>query len=266
MRAPVPEAGAPRIIVAEDPNALAEEASELLLACLAEGVEARGRARMILAGGTTPRRTYSLLASGIAARGLPVRALAWFFGDERWVTPLDPQSNECMARATLLGPIGAPEDTIHSWNAGAGNPVECASRYGQALRTALQGEVPDVLLLGVGPDGHTASLFPGAAAWLPDGRKVPVGPRLSTEHAAAAIRGGSSPGWRLTLCPDILGSARHVVFIASGADKADAVRRAVNGDADTPAAWIRGTTTTFIVTRDAAGAGDTGYSVDIRHA
>jgi 6-phosphogluconolactonase/glucosamine-6-phosphate isomerase/deaminase len=68
----------------------------------------------------------------------------------------------------------------------------------------------------------------------------------------------------LTLCPDILGSARHVVFIASGADKADAVRRAVNGDANTPAAWIRGTTTTFIVTRDVAGAGDTGFSVERR--
>jgi 6-phosphogluconolactonase len=129
--------------------------------------------------------------------------------------------------------------------------VDCARRYGESLRTALHGEKPDVLLLGVGPDGHTASLFPGATAWLPEGRKVPVGQRMCAGSAAAAVQRGDAPGWRLTLCPDILGSARHVVFLAAGADKADAVRRAVNGDADTPAAWIRGMTTTYIVTRDA---------------
>jgi 6-phosphogluconolactonase len=160
-----------------------------------------------------------------------------------------------MARETLLGRIDAPENTIHSWHAGAGDPVECARLYAESLHAALQGEVPDIVLLGVGPDGHTASLFPGATAWLPAGRKVPVGPRMSTGDLAAAIQGGNAPGWRLTLCPAILCRARHVVFLAAGADKTDAVRRAVNGDVGTPAAWIRGTTTTFIVTRDAAGAG-----------
>ena len=266
MPAAVPEAGAPRIIVAENLEALAEEASALLLTCLAEQVGAHGRASIILAGGSTPRRTYALLAAGISARGIPVRALEWFFGDERWVPPEDPRSNERMARETLLGPINAPEDSIHSWNAGVGDPVECARRYCELLPAALEGDVPDILLLGIGPDGHTASLFPGATAWLPDGRQVPIAQRLSSEYAAAAIQGGNAPGWRLTLCPDILGTARHVVFLAAGADKTEAVRRAVKGDANTPAAWIRGTTTTFIVTRDAAGTGDTGFGVDICHA
>jgi 6-phosphogluconolactonase len=264
--ASVSEAGAPRVIVAEDPEALAEEASALLLSRLAEALDKHGRARMILAGGSTPRRTYSLLPAGLSALGIPVRALSWFFGDERWVSRFDPQSNEGMVRETLLGPLHAPEDTIHSWNAGVGDPVECARQYAESLRAALQGESPDVLLLGVGPDGHTASLFPGATAWLPDGRKIPIGRRSCAGFAAAAVQGGAAVGWRLTLCPDILGSARHVVFLASGVDKTNAVRRAVNGDAETPAAWIRGTTTTFIVTRDTAGTGDTGFGVDIRHA
>lgn len=261
-----PDAGAPRIIVAEDREALAEEASALLLARFSEQLSARGRARVILAGGSTPRRTYSLLASALSARGVPPGRLEWFFGDERWVSASDPQSNEGMARETLLRPIGAPEETIHSWNAGAGDPVECARRYGEALRAALEGEAPDVLLLGIGPDGHTASLFPGATAWFPDGRRLPVGPGLPSDFAAAAIQRGTSPGWRLSLCPDMLGSARHVVFLASGADKIDAVRRAVNGDAAAPAGWIRGTTTTFIVTRDAAGTADTGFGMEVRHA
>ncbi len=256
--APVPEPAAPRIIVAEDLDALAEEASELLLASMAEGVRARGRVRVILAGGSTPRGAYGLLVAGIAARGLPVRAFDWYFGDERWVPTSDPQSNEGMARETLLGPVGAPEETVHSWNAGTGDPVDCARLYGESVRASLQGEAPDILLLGVGPDGHTASLFPGATVRLPDGRKAPVEP-VARGFVAAAVRGGALPGWRLTLCPDILGSARHVVFLAAGADKAQAVRRAVNGDVETPAAWIRGGTTTFIVTRDAVGTGVAGF-------
>jgi 6-phosphogluconolactonase len=249
--APQPEADAPRIIVAENLEALAEEASALLLTRIAEQIGIRGRASIILAGGSTPRRTYSLLASGISARGLPVRSLQWFFGDERWVPPEDQGSNERMARETLLGRIIAPEDSIHSWNAGVGDPVECARRYCELVPAALEGGVPDIVLLGVGPDGHTASLFPGATAWLPNGQQLPVARKLSSEYAAAAVQGGTLPGWRLTLCPDILGRARHVVFLAAGADKTDAVRRAINGDAGTPAAWIRGTTTTFVVTRDA---------------
>jgi 6-phosphogluconolactonase len=250
---PVPEAGAPRVIVAENLEALAEEASALMLSRLAEAVNERGGARVILAGGSTPRRTYTLLAAGLSSVGIRPRVLSWFFGDERWVSRDDPQSNEGMARETLLGPLGAPEDTIHSWNAGSGDPVECARRYGESLRAALHGEKPDLLLLGVGPDGHTASLFPGATAWLTEGRKVQVGQRMCAGAAAAAVQRGSAPGWRLTLCPDILGSTRHVVFLAAGADKVDAVRRALNGDPETPAAWIRGMTTTWIVTRDAAG-------------
>lgn len=251
--APVPEAASPLIVVADSLEALAEEASGLVLSYLAASVGERGRARVILAGGSTPRRTYSLIASGISARSLPAHAVDWYFGDERWVLPTDPQSNEGMARETLLAPIAASESTIHSWKPGRGHPVDCARSYGGALQADLRGEEPDILLLGVGPDGHTASLFPGATAFLPDGRTVPVAPSVSAQFPAAAIRGGGAPpGWRLTLCPDFLRTSRHVVFLAAGADKAGPVRRAVDGDTGTPAAWIRGITTHFIVTRDAA--------------
>jgi 6-phosphogluconolactonase len=156
-------------------------------------------------------------------------------------------------RETLLAPIAAPESSIRSWKAGHGDPVECARRYGEALLAEPKAEKPDILLLGIGPDGHTASLFPGASACLPDGRTVPVARDISPQFPAAAIRGGGAPaGWRLTLCPDFLRTSRHVVFLASGADKAGPVRGAVNGDAGTPAGWIRGVTTLYIVTRDAA--------------
>jgi len=254
----------PLQVVVEDRDALAEEAGRIVLERVAEALAVRRRASVILAGGSTPRVMHAWLAGNIRGRNLQVGRVTWYLGDERWVPVEDPQSNEGMARETLLGPIGAPEDTIASWGAGRGDPVECARRYGETVRARLESEAPDVLVLGIGADGHTASLFPGSTAFLPDGRQLPVEPGLP--GTAAAIRGGNAPDWRLTLCPGILRSARHVIFLVSGADKADAVRRAANGDPLTPAAWIRGGTTTFVVTRDAAGSADTGYGPDIRRA
>ena len=255
-----------RVVVTEDPDALAEEASLLVLTCVAHAVKRRGRAHVVLAGGGTPRRTHLLIARGIQERRLAPDALAWWFGDERWVPSSDPQSNEGMARQTLLNLIDAPPDSIHSWNAGVGEPLECARLYGDGLVRELADGRLDVVMLGVGPDGHTASLFPGSTLFLPDGRKVPVSPRLPGGFAAAAVRGGNAPGWRLTLTPEVLRSARQVVFLVSGADKTGALRRAVNGDPELPAAWIRGESTAFICTRDAAGSADTGYGPEIRHA
>jgi 6-phosphogluconolactonase len=249
----MPEAAGPRVVVVDDLEALAEEASSRVLSYLAESLAQRVRARVFLAGGSTPRKAYAKIASGILSQSLPVGQIAWYFGDERWVPPTDPQSNERMARETLLAPIEAPESSIRSWKAGDGDPVSCARRYGEALLAEPGAGRPDILLLGIGADGHTASLFPGASACLPDGRTVPVARDISPQFPAAAIRGGGAPaGWRLTLCPDFLRTSRHVVFLASGADKAGRVRGAVNGDANTPAGWIRGVTTLYIVTRDAA--------------
>ncbi len=260
-----PDAGTvPRVIAVADREHLGEEAGGIVLQRFEEALAARGRVSVILSGGSTPRAMHAWLASNIRERKLPVSAVTWYLGDERWVPVGDPQSNEGMARETLLGPIGAPEHAIVSWDAGTGDPVECARRYGESVRGRLGSDAPDVLVLGIGADGHTASLFPGSTAFLPGGRQLPVGPGLP--GTAAAINGGNAAGWRLTLCPGVLRSARHVVFLVSGADKTVAVKRAVDGDPATPAAWIRGGTTTFVVTRDAAGSADTGYGPEIRRA
>ncbi|HET6451974.1 MAG TPA: 6-phosphogluconolactonase [Spirochaetia bacterium] len=259
----MPGADAPGIIAAEDADALAEEASSLVMGWIVSAIREHGGAHVVLAGGGTPRKTHAAMAAAIRERDLPRDAVHWWFGDERWVPVSDAQSNEGMARQTLLGPAGIADHLIHSWGAGAGEPADCASRYGQAMSGALGGRGPDVVMLGVGPDGHTASLFPGSTIALPGGRELPMGPRFPDGSAAAAVRGGSLPGWRLTLSPGMLGSARHVLFLATGADKRDAVRRAVNGDPGTPAAWVRGMTTTFIVTRDVEWPADTGHGPKI---
>jgi len=256
----------PRTLVTEDAHALAEEAGRLLLSTIEEALAARGRARVILAGGETPRETYALVGEGLRARKVPMEKLAWFFGDERWVNRTHPRSNEGMARDMLLNRIGAPENTIHSWDAGWGNPVECAGLYGRSVRELMgrPEDAPDLLILGLGPDGHTASLFPGAAAHMPGGGRVPVSPDMPGE--AAAVEGAAERGWRLTLCPVFLRTSRCVVFLAAGADKAPALRRARSGESATPAAWIRGAATWFVATREAMGAEEPGYGREILHA
>ena len=250
--------------MAEDARALAELASELLLARIADAISARKAARIILAGGNTPKETYALLASGITGRKIPPRDLGWFLGDERWVGRDDPQSNEGMARAALLDRIGAPDESLHSWNAGIGDPVACARLYGETISRSLGDAPPDLLILGLGADGHTASLFPGAVAHLPGGARVPVGPAMPA--IAAAVQAGAGKGWRLTLCPALLRRSRCVVFLVAGADKADALRRVRSGDPATPGSWVRGESTFYVATRDAAGRELPQYGPDVRHA
>ena len=155
-----------------DAGALAEAACDLALGKIEEALAARDRACMVLAGGSTPRLAYSLLGRQIIRRRLPVDRITWLFGDERWVPVSDAQSNEGMARETLLGPIGSPESCVLSWHAGTGDPVQCARRFAEAAPG--EAGTPDLLFLGMGADGHTASLFPDGTAHLTDGGEAPV--------------------------------------------------------------------------------------------
>jgi 6-phosphogluconolactonase len=258
--------GGLQIVVADDAEHLAHEASSLILTRLTAALESRGKASVILAGGSTPRPTHALLASGIRNAGLAVGSVSWFFGDERWVAVGDPQSNEGMARETLLGPLDAAEQSINSWHAGSGDPVDCARRYAALVRAGMgtPRTAPDVLILGMGADGHTASLFPDASVRLYDGREIPVSRSLPVE--AAAVMAGPTRGWRLTLCPDFLKTSRTVIFLVAGADKAPALQRAREEDPRTPASWIRGSDTFFIATRDAFGPETPAYGPALRHA
>ena len=186
---------------------------------------------MALCGGSTPGKAYELTAELVPDWG----EVELWWGDERCVPPDDERSNFRLARLTLLDRLETPPRAIHRVQ-GELEPLESADRYDQEL----QGVTLDLVLLGIGADGHTASLFPHSAA-LEETTRLAV----AVEHPDVA---------RVTLTPRPLRAARHVVFLAVGDGKADAVERAFGAEPNpaTPASLIRGQRTTVILDRSAA--------------
>jgi 6-phosphogluconolactonase len=198
-----------RITTCPDAEAVAGRAASLIARQLREALEARGAAHLALSGGGTPSRTYELLARELDRwDGIEV-----WFADERCVPPEDSESNYRLARETLLDPAPVPAEQVHRM-AGELGPEQGAARYAEALQERL-GERPtlDVIVLGIGPDGHVASLFPGAAT-------------LDAGAGATALGVHDSPKpppERITLSLELLRAARSCVLLATGASKADAV-------------------------------------------
>ena len=191
--------GQPDIRVFEDPQSLFEGAAEEFASQATAAVRSRGRFTVALSGGSTPRSLYSLLATRAS---LPWDKIYFFFGDERHVPPDNPESNYRMARESLLSKIPIPPENVFRVPAENPDANQAAEAYEQTLRTFFNtapGSFPrfDMILLGMGPDGHTASLFPGTAAlqekarWVVSqlGGKVQDGsPHANT--ARAEQRGG----------------------------------------------------------------------------
>lgn len=163
---------------------------------------------LALAGGSTPRPVYEALAT---AATVPWRCIEIFFGDERAVPPDAPDSNYRMARESLLSRVPILDEHVHRMRAEARSPEEAAREYASVLPKAM-----DLVLLGIGSDGHTASLFPGADT-------------LRATAAVVPAMGPVPPRQRLTMSPSVLAAAHRIMVLASGLAKADAVARALTG-------------------------------------
>ena len=212
-------APAENVRVLPDASALARAAADVVLARARDAVAARGSFHIALAGGSTPRATYIELArrTELAQRVVAADFAHWhaWFGDERCVPPEDALSNHHMVRETgLLARL--PPSQVHRMRGEATDPASEAERYAQELSDAL-GTPPrlDVVLLGLGADGHTASLFPGT-------------PALEARGWVAVGRAPTPPFERLTLTLATLAEARHVLFLVAGADKRAALERTLD--------------------------------------
>lgn len=219
----------PEIKVLPDPAAIAEAAAERVLAAADEAIALAGRFRIGLSGGSTPKLLFQRLASdGYRAR-VNWTSVEVFFADERCVPPDHADSNYRMARETLLAHVPIPGDNVYRMRGEAEPPEEAAVEYGRMLKekfggpTIEEGAGLDLLLLGMGEDGHTASLFPGTPA-LAEAKH-----RCVAQYVEHSTTGKS---WRLTLTAPFINRAREVLFLVAGAGKAKVLSDVLEGPRD----------------------------------
>lgn len=204
------------------PQELFAAAAEEVLRDAREAVETRGRFTLALSGGSTPKNLYNLLATN-ARNAMPWDRTYFFWGDERHVPPTDPDSNYRMADEVMLSKVPVPPGNVFRMAAENPDAVAAADAYEKTLRKFFQleaGGVPqfDLILLGMGPDGHTASLFPGTAGLQENSRLVIANwvEKLKTH--------------RLSFTLPVLNAARCVAFLVSGIDKAPALHAVLEED------------------------------------
>lgn len=225
---------APEVRILEDADELAETAAGLIVDLATSAVAQRGRFSVALAGGATPRTTYERLARPPLSELMPWAQTFVFFGDERGVPAEHADSNYGMASRALLSKVPIPPRQVFRIPGEGSDPEAVAAEYARTLAEALgvrRGEVPrlDLVLLGVGIDGHTASLFPGSPVLKEVFRPV------AAVHAAAAVI-----PQRFTLTFPILNAAACVVFLVSGSVKAKVVKAALaERVASLPAGMVR---------------------------
>jgi len=203
---------APERLVIAEALRLAETAADWIAAVMEADIHERGRCAVGLAGGGTPRPVYERLAREPYAQRVRWRDVEVFFGDERAVAADDPASNYGMVKAALLSRVPIPAARVHRMEAEAGDPDAAARSYERLLPDSL-----DLLLLGMGQDGHTASLFPGSPALGEQRRRV------------VPVVGTKPPPRRLTITPPVIAAARRIAVLVVGADKAPAAARALQG-------------------------------------
>lgn len=198
-----------QLTVAGDADAAARTTAERIVAAIDEARAQRGAAHISLAGGRTPARTYRLLGRLVS----DWRDVHLWLGDERCVPLDDKDSNYALVVDTLLAYPHDPPPTVHAWRGADADPAKAAEAYEAELRAALPGELPtlDVALLGLGEDGHTASLFPDDPVL--DER----------ERLCVPVHGTKPPFDRLTMTLPMLRAARKALVLAEGAGKAWAV-------------------------------------------
>ena len=239
-----------RLISVSDPDVLAQTAAEHLVARIAANT---GPVAICLTGGSSPKRLYALLAREPYKNRIAWNRVHWFIGDERFVPPGDPHHNMTMARQLLLDQC-APAANIHPMPTDGPSPEESARRYERKLKSFYGADqltnirpLFDVVLLGIGPDGHTASLFPDHGAlderkrWVVGVAQAPVEPRVP----------------RVTLTFVALASCREMLFEVAGADKRAILTRVLAGE-NLPANRARSIGETVLLADEAALAEELG--------
>jgi 6-phosphogluconolactonase len=233
--------------VLPDPATVAEAAADRFVSAARAAIDERGVFRVALSGGGTPKQVYPLLMEPARRGAVDWEAVEFFWGDERAVPPDHPDSNFGVAYGMLISQLpGVRPDHIHRMPAEAPDLDAAALSHESELRLAFGargGDPPtfDLVWLGMGPDGHTASLFPDSDG-LDENERWVIGNFAPSQDA-----------WRMTLTFPVLNAGRDVLFVVTGADKADALREVRAGGSSLPAARVDGGQVEWLIDVAAAG-------------
>jgi 6-phosphogluconolactonase len=210
------------IIVGRDIAELNKFAAERFARFAVESINDRGRFTVALSGGSTPKAFFHLLASEPFRSQVDWGNVLFFFGDERNVPLNSEESNYRTARENLFDSLNISKDKVFRWKTELGDPVSIADDYEKTIRAHFDTEPPvfDLILLGMGTDGHTASLFPGTLA-LDETERIAVPNHVPAMNTV-----------RLTLTYPVINAARNVAFLVAGTDKARVLRRVLEGEED----------------------------------
>ncbi len=207
-----------------EPKLFAGAVADEIVASSREALNERGRCSVVLAGGSTPGSIYRALSKPPRVEDVDWGSLVLYWGDERWVPHSDNMSNFKMTQETLLSQVSGQTPVIHPVDTSLKSPEEGARAYAAAVRNGEKlgaDELPvfDIVLLGVGEDGHTASIFPGSPL---------IGARGNSLCAAVTHPEDGKP--RISMTPDALFGARKIFFIVKGDNKADIMRQILESD------------------------------------
>ena len=220
-----------KILIKPDLDDLSHAAADLFIKLAGEAIEERGRFSVSLSGGSTPRYLYSLLESPKYRHTIDWNRIEYFIGDERNVPPDAPESNYRMVMEILLDPLNVSSERVFRWPTEKGDVEEVAAEFATGLADRLgPGGRFDLVLLGLGADAHTASLFPRTDALK------------ETNRAAVANWVEGLNEFRLTVTFPVINSAANILFLVSGAEKARAVADVLEGESmpdDFPAQRVR---------------------------
>ena len=211
------------IAIYPDLDTISQQAAAYVARIAREAIVTRGRFTIALSGGGTPRKLYSLLATGSYSSQIDWKLVDIFWSDERCVPPDDPESNYYMAQEAMLQHLSIPVAQVHRMPADRPDRDAASLAYTRDMQQVFgTNHVPDfdLIQLGMGPEGHTASLFPHQ-------------PSLhETQRLVMPVSVPKPPPDRLTFTPPILNAAHHILFLVTGADKADALHAVIEGPAN----------------------------------
>jgi 6-phosphogluconolactonase len=234
-----------KIHVSPDVDSLIHEAAGRIVEAAAVAIREHERFSIALSGGNTPRGLYQLLASDVYQKQIDWQHVEIYFGDERCVPPDSEQSNYRMAFIAMLSEVPIPAKQIHRMR-GEIDPQEAAKEYGELLKEKFGDGGLDMVLLGMGDDGHTASLFPGTTALH------------ETKHRCVANHVEKLNTWRITLSAPFINKSAAVMILVAGADKAARLHEVLEGPTEPerlPIQMIQPETGTLTWLLDAGAAG-----------